>query len=96
MYYVVHQPGHLREKQIYHINLLQEWREPEGWATFTEAEAEDLRPQGVTKDEGTARTEDQVQIGEELLAFQRHEMQRLVREFRDMFHEDLVGKPTIL
>lgn len=44
MDYEVHQLGHQREKQIYHVNLLREWKELEGWLVTPEGEKEDLGP----------------------------------------------------
>lgn len=72
--YKVHRPGHLREKQIYHVNLLQKWNKPEEWAAFMEADMEDFGPQGTVQERGTARTEAQVQIGEQLSTSQRYKM----------------------
>lgn len=86
--YEVHWPGHPHEKQIYRVNLLWEWYEPEGWAAFMEADMEDLGPQGMVQKRGTVRMEDKVQIGKELSPPQRHKMQALVREFTDVFHEE--------
>lgn len=66
MDYEVHRPGHQCERQMYHINLLWEGCKPKGWVTFTEGDSEDLRPQGMAREETKARMEDQVQIREEL------------------------------
>lgn len=86
--YEVHRPGQQWEKQIYHVNLLWEWHEPKGWATFTEANTEDLGPQGVAWEEIKTRMGDQVQIVEELSASQKCKMQALVWEFKDVFREE--------
>lgn len=68
VYYEVHRPGHLREKQIYHVHLLREWHDPEWWVTFTEDDPEDLSPQGMTQEVPKSKAEHFVWIGEELLA----------------------------
>lgn len=44
--YEGHRPGHQWERQIYHINLLQNWHKPKGWTMYMEGEVEDLGPQG--------------------------------------------------
>lgn len=84
----VHCPDHLQEKQIYHVNLLWEWQEPERWAAFTDADAEDLGPQGVSKEKETAKAESQICIGEELSMPQRQEVPKLVKEFWNVFREE--------
>lgn len=87
--YEVHRPEHWWEKQIYHIYLLREWHKPEGWATFTESEMEDLRPQSMANRKPKTQAEDQVQIGEKLSTHQRDEMKVVVQDFKDVFSEEL-------
>lgn len=57
-------------------------------ATFTESETKDLRPQGSAREEPKTRMQGQVQIREELLVLQKQEMQVMVWEFKDIFHEE--------
>ncbi|XP_059582206.1 uncharacterized protein LOC132243291 [Alligator mississippiensis] len=84
--YEVHQPGHHQEKQIFHVNLLREWKEPTGWVTFVEAEGEDLGPQGQQR-EGTLSNEVQqlIGVGEDLSELQKQETRKVIQEFRDVF-----------
>lgn len=82
--YKVYRPGHLRTKQIYHVNLLREWRQPEGWATSMEEE--DLGPQGEeVKSEPRTQA---IQVGENLRTAQKGEIQALIAEFKDTFREE--------
>lgn len=52
MDYEVYKPRHVRDKQIYHINMLKAWREPEGWMLTPEGVQEELGPEMVERDEG--------------------------------------------
>ncbi|KYO26541.1 hypothetical protein Y1Q_0002166 [Alligator mississippiensis] len=56
------------------ILQFKKWNKPEEWAAFMEADMEDFGPQGTVQERGTARTEAQVQIGEQLSTSQRYKM----------------------
>lgn len=72
--YEVHRPGHLCTRQIYHINLLRKWHQPEGWAAFTEDRSEDLGPQRGNADARLTGAIEQIHAGEELMAAQKEEV----------------------
>ncbi|KYO41119.1 retrotransposon-like protein 1 [Alligator mississippiensis] len=86
--YEVHRPGHLREKQIYHVNLLWEWWDPEGCAAFSEAEDEELGPQGPERGMEPTSENTPVRLGEELTLAQQQEARTLIDEFRGVFCEE--------
>lgn len=86
--YEVHRPGHFCTRQIYRVNLLREWCQPEGWATFTEEGSEDLGSQGSDMDTRTAEALEQICVGEELMAAQKKEAWVLLTEFKDIFTEE--------
>lgn len=56
MDYKVQHVGHKKRRQIYHVNLLKAWREPEGWMLSLEEPQEELGPEmGETTGGGEPR-----------------------------------------
>lgn len=53
-----------------------------------EAESEDLGPQRHTPNTGPMEAVNQIQIGEELTAAQKYEVQALIKGFRDVFQDE--------
>ncbi|KYO35361.1 hypothetical protein Y1Q_0007949 [Alligator mississippiensis] len=83
--YELLKPGHRRERQIYHVNLLKEWKTPQGWMALDEDTKEDLGPPcpGL----GRPWEEGSVQMGKELGNHQQQELLALIEEFRAVFQE---------
>ncbi|KYO27729.1 hypothetical protein Y1Q_0005283 [Alligator mississippiensis] len=83
--YKLLKPGHRRERQIYHVNLLKEWKTPQGWMALDEDTKEDLGPPcpGL----GRPWEEVSVQMGKELGNHQQQELLALIEEFRAVFQE---------
>lgn len=84
--YEVHCPGHRKERQIYHVNLLRAWQELEGWLLSPEDPREDLGPE-VEELPDEPEPGGSPMYGAELNAHQRDQLGMVVVKFREIFDE---------
>lgn len=81
MDYEVHCLGHVREHQTYHVNLLQAWREPEGW--FSPEDAPDEHEPEI--EEGSQK--EKIMTGVSVTKEHQNELESIIARFRDVLNE---------
>ncbi|XP_019391677.1 PREDICTED: uncharacterized protein LOC109310776 [Crocodylus porosus] len=86
--YEVYHPGHKRTKQIYHINLLREWHQPEGWVAFRAEGTNNLRQREPDVETLIPESVKDVRMGIELTLAQEKEAWELLIEFKEVFSEN--------
>ncbi|CAM4631962.1 unnamed protein product [Lepidochelys olivacea] len=81
--YEIRQPGHRKEKQIYHVNLLKPWQDREGLLVAPYPPEPELGPQPPEESDNG-----EPQLAETLTVEQREQALCLVRAFpQDVHHE---------
>lgn len=78
-------PGHKKEKQISHINLLKLWQEKEGLLVNPSSEEEVVKQIGTHQEEPGGCPE--VLLGSQLMHRQQGKLRQLVKTFCDVFSE---------
>lgn len=77
--YEVKRAGHQNRVQVYHVNLLKKWREPEGWLMSLVVEDDEL---GLEEGPGTTSEEvGRPTMGMQLNRSQEMQLWDLRREF---------------
>lgn len=84
--YEVHHLGYRKEQQIYQVNLLKAWWEPEGWMLSPEEPWEELGPE-VGNSQGKVDQSSQVTQGLGLNEEQHSQFRRPVVKFHGVFNE---------
>lgn len=89
--YEVLKPGHRWERQVYHVNLLKEWKTPQGWMAQESTAETDLGP--LYPELNHSLQEEALHMSKELNDQQRQELLALVEEFWGVFQE-VLGRVT--
>lgn len=84
--YEVHCPGHAREHQIYHVNLLKAQRELEGWMVSSKGIKEEFGPE-ICEDSGEEKLDELIQQGERLTEKQQRDLKIVIYSFKHVFNE---------
>lgn len=84
--YEVEQPGRKNQLQIYYINILKKWVEPEGWLMSSIWADSELGPEGNLEE---VKGKDKIlNIGGQLSRPQWAQLQWLVQEIGDVFTKE--------